>query len=93
MLPAESPRVATPDEDRYLALLPKENRQRHSIRPVSSAKLSQLPVRQFQGRPCTDSLGHGSLYALGLPSDVFHLPQLTAAISLEVRRRTLWTAT
>ncbi|GFT90796.1 uncharacterized protein TNCV_319561 [Trichonephila clavipes] len=33
----------------------------------------QPPVRQFQGRPCTDAL----VYMLVELSDVFHLPQLT----------------
>ncbi|GFV24778.1 uncharacterized protein TNCV_882461 [Trichonephila clavipes] len=48
------PRVTTPDEDRYIwQLLPKEtNGAQHQTCLVSSL---QLPVRQFQGRPCTDA--------------------------------------
>ncbi|GFW76435.1 uncharacterized protein TNCV_1582141 [Trichonephila clavipes] len=48
------PRVTTPNEDRYIwQLLPKETdgAQYHTCL-VSSL---QLPVRQFQGRPCTDA--------------------------------------
>ncbi|GFW65720.1 uncharacterized protein TNCV_892101 [Trichonephila clavipes] len=49
-----SPRVTTPNEDRYIwQLLPKETDEtQHQTYLVSSL---QLPVRQFQGRPCTDS--------------------------------------
>ncbi|GFY10593.1 uncharacterized protein TNCV_2194141 [Trichonephila clavipes] len=48
------PRVATPNEDRYIwQLLPKEtNGAQHQTCLISSL---QLPVRQFQGRPCTDA--------------------------------------
>ncbi|GBM11722.1 hypothetical protein AVEN_75667-1 [Araneus ventricosus] len=43
------PRVTTPNEE----LLPKEtDGAQHQTRLVSSL---QLPVRQFQGRPCTDA--------------------------------------
>ncbi|GFX40121.1 uncharacterized protein TNCV_4317571 [Trichonephila clavipes] len=47
-------RVTTPNEDRYIwQLLPKEtDGAQHQICLVSSL---QLPVRQFQGRPCTDA--------------------------------------
>ncbi|GFY31142.1 uncharacterized protein TNCV_4360491 [Trichonephila clavipes] len=47
------PRVTTPNEDRYiLQLLPKETEgAQHQTCLVSSL---QLPVRQFQGRRCTD---------------------------------------
>ncbi|GFX69231.1 uncharacterized protein TNCV_3564071 [Trichonephila clavipes] len=47
------PRVTTPNEDRYLAVLPKEtDGSQHKTCLVSSL---QLPVRQFEGRPCTDA--------------------------------------
>ncbi|GFV70993.1 uncharacterized protein TNCV_1723161 [Trichonephila clavipes] len=48
------PRVTTPNEDRYIwQLLPKETHgAQHQTGLVSSL---QLPVRQFQGRPCTDA--------------------------------------
>ncbi|GFV40847.1 uncharacterized protein TNCV_4391081 [Trichonephila clavipes] len=48
------PRVTTPNEDRYIwHLLPKEtDGAQHHTYLVSSL---QLPVRQFQGRPCTDA--------------------------------------
>ncbi|GFU80844.1 uncharacterized protein TNCV_3728821 [Trichonephila clavipes] len=47
------PRVTTPNEDRYLAVTAKRNgRSTESTCLVSSL---QLPVRQFQGRPCTDA--------------------------------------
>ncbi|GFS59216.1 uncharacterized protein TNCV_70651 [Trichonephila clavipes] len=48
------PRVTTPNEDRYIwQLLPKEtDGAHHQTCFVSSL---QLPVRQFQGRPCTDA--------------------------------------
>ncbi|GFY31073.1 uncharacterized protein TNCV_4359801 [Trichonephila clavipes] len=48
------PRVTTPNEDRYIwQLLPKEtNGAQHQTCLVSSL---QLPVRQFQGRPCIDA--------------------------------------
>ncbi|GBN95524.1 hypothetical protein AVEN_124848-1 [Araneus ventricosus] len=46
-------RVTTPNEDRYWQLLPKEtDGAQHQTCLVSSL---QLPVRQFQGRPCTDA--------------------------------------
>ncbi|GFW08794.1 uncharacterized protein TNCV_4299671 [Trichonephila clavipes] len=50
------PQVTTPNEDRYIyiwQLLPKEtDGAQHQTCLVSSL---QLPVRQFQGRPCTDA--------------------------------------
>ncbi|GFW74781.1 uncharacterized protein TNCV_963561 [Trichonephila clavipes] len=48
------PRITTPNEDRYMwQLLPKEtDGAQHQTYLVSSL---QLPVRQFQGRPCTDA--------------------------------------
>ncbi|GFX69938.1 uncharacterized protein TNCV_2079181 [Trichonephila clavipes] len=48
------PRVTTPNEDRYIwQLLPKEtDGAQHQTCLVSCL---QLPVRQFQGRPCTDA--------------------------------------
>ncbi|GFW68249.1 uncharacterized protein TNCV_1881291 [Trichonephila clavipes] len=50
------PRVTTPNEDRYIyiwQLLPKEtDGAEHQTCLVSSL---QLPVRQFQCRPCTDA--------------------------------------
>ncbi|GFU73083.1 uncharacterized protein TNCV_4310171 [Trichonephila clavipes] len=50
------PRVTMPNEDLYIyiwQLLPKEtDGAQHQTCRVSSF---QLPVRQFQGRPCTDS--------------------------------------
>ncbi|GFV92703.1 uncharacterized protein TNCV_1375531 [Trichonephila clavipes] len=69
------PRDTTPNEDRYIwKLLPKEtDGAQHQTCLVSSL---QLPVRQFQGRPCTDALGTLVYMLVGL-SDVFHLPQLT----------------
>ncbi|GFX35162.1 uncharacterized protein TNCV_2331021 [Trichonephila clavipes] len=47
-------RVTTPNEDRYIwQLLPKEtDGAQYQSCLVSSL---QLPVRQFQGRPCTDA--------------------------------------
>ncbi|GFW51512.1 uncharacterized protein TNCV_4211901 [Trichonephila clavipes] len=47
-------RVTTPNEDRYICqLLPKEtDGAQHQTCIVSSL---QLPVRQFQNRPCTDA--------------------------------------
>ncbi|GFV79500.1 uncharacterized protein TNCV_279561 [Trichonephila clavipes] len=62
------PRVTTPNEDRYWQLLPKETDEAQH----------QLPVRQFQGRPCTDAWDT-LVYMLVSLSDVFHLPQLTVA--------------
>ncbi|GBN70089.1 hypothetical protein AVEN_213799-1 [Araneus ventricosus] len=44
------PRVTTPNEDRYLAVTAKRNR-----RSTASDLSLQLPVRQFQRRPCTDA--------------------------------------
>ncbi|GBM25880.1 hypothetical protein AVEN_94331-1 [Araneus ventricosus] len=44
------PRVTMPNEDRYLAVTAKRNR-----RSTASDLSLQLPVRQFQGRPCTDA--------------------------------------
>ncbi|GFV86748.1 uncharacterized protein TNCV_3964781 [Trichonephila clavipes] len=44
------PRVTTPNEDRYLAVTAKSNRQ-----STASDLSLQLPARQFQGRPCTDT--------------------------------------
>ncbi|GBM26185.1 hypothetical protein AVEN_197004-1 [Araneus ventricosus] len=67
------PRVTTPKEDRYLAVTAKRNR-----RSTSSDLSHQLPVRQFQGRPCTDAKGTLVYMLVGL-SDVFHLLQLTVA--------------
>ncbi|GFT19792.1 uncharacterized protein TNCV_4992561 [Trichonephila clavipes] len=48
------PRVTTPNEDRYIwQLLPKEtNGAQHQTCLVGSL---QLPVRQYEGRPCTDA--------------------------------------
>ncbi|GFW12978.1 uncharacterized protein TNCV_3329101 [Trichonephila clavipes] len=48
------PRVITPNEGRYICqLLPKEtDGAQHQTCLVSSL---QLPVRQFQGKPCTDA--------------------------------------
>ncbi|GFV40426.1 uncharacterized protein TNCV_2535941 [Trichonephila clavipes] len=57
-------------------LLPKEtDGAQHHTCLISSL---QLPVRQFQGRPCTDAKGTLVYMLVGL-SDVFHLPQLTIA--------------
>ncbi|GFW25710.1 uncharacterized protein TNCV_1309711 [Trichonephila clavipes] len=51
---AGRPRVTTLNEDRYIwQLLPKEtDGAQHQTCLVSSL---QLPVPQFQGRPCTDA--------------------------------------
>ncbi|GFT24303.1 uncharacterized protein TNCV_3251781 [Trichonephila clavipes] len=59
-------------------LLPNEtDGAQYQTYPVSSL---QLPVRQFQGRPCTDQCALTTLvYMLVGLSDVFHLPQLTVA--------------
>ncbi|GFT83048.1 uncharacterized protein TNCV_3464911 [Trichonephila clavipes] len=65
------PRITTPNEDWYLAVTAKRNRQ-----STASDLSRQLPVRQFQDRPCTDALGTLVYILVGL-SDVFHLPQLT----------------
>ncbi|GFV46564.1 uncharacterized protein TNCV_3161211 [Trichonephila clavipes] len=43
------PRVTTPNDDRYLEVTAKRNR-----RSTESDMSLQLPVRQFQGIPCTD---------------------------------------
>ncbi|GBN30912.1 hypothetical protein AVEN_120000-1 [Araneus ventricosus] len=57
-------------------LLPKDtDGAQHRTCLISSL---QLPVRQFQGRPCTDAYGTLVYLLVGL-SDVFHLPQLTVA--------------
>ncbi|GFW71890.1 uncharacterized protein TNCV_3220661 [Trichonephila clavipes] len=70
------PQVTTSNEDKYLAVTAKRNsRSAASDRLASSL---QLPVRQFQGRPCTDAYGTLVYMLVGL-SDVFHLPQLTVA--------------
>ncbi|GFT91090.1 uncharacterized protein TNCV_2008931 [Trichonephila clavipes] len=45
-------RVTTPNEDRYLAVTAK--RIRRSTVSDRPRQLSSLPLRQFQGRPCTD---------------------------------------
>ncbi|GFW63679.1 uncharacterized protein TNCV_4329671 [Trichonephila clavipes] len=47
------PRVTTPNEDRYLAVMPKETDGAHHQTCLVSSL--QLPVRQFQVRPCTDA--------------------------------------
>ncbi|GFX67986.1 uncharacterized protein TNCV_2288481 [Trichonephila clavipes] len=47
------PQVTAPNEDRYLQLLPKEIEG--AQHPTSLVSCLQLPVRQFQGRPCTDA--------------------------------------
>ncbi|GFW77900.1 uncharacterized protein TNCV_3911101 [Trichonephila clavipes] len=47
------PRVTTPNKDRYLAVTANEtDGAQHQTCFVSSV---QLPVEQFQGRPCTDA--------------------------------------
>ncbi|GFX50023.1 uncharacterized protein TNCV_2375121 [Trichonephila clavipes] len=48
------PRFTMPNEDRYIwQLLPKET---DGAQPQTCLVISlQLPVRQFQGRPCTDA--------------------------------------
>ncbi|GFT32930.1 uncharacterized protein TNCV_1598781 [Trichonephila clavipes] len=47
------PQVTMPNEDRYLAVTAKEtDRAQHQTCLVSSL---QLPVQQFQDRPCTDA--------------------------------------
>ncbi|GFX42764.1 uncharacterized protein TNCV_2197211 [Trichonephila clavipes] len=48
------PRVTTPNEDRYLAVTAKRNRWIIATDLCLVSSL-QLPVRQFQGRPCTDT--------------------------------------
>ncbi|GFY27467.1 uncharacterized protein TNCV_2070871 [Trichonephila clavipes] len=59
-----------------LQILPTEtDGAQHHTCLVSSL---QLPVRHFQGRPCTDAYGTLVYMLVGL-SDVFHLPQLTVA--------------
>ncbi|GFW29939.1 uncharacterized protein TNCV_4999791 [Trichonephila clavipes] len=47
------PRVTTPNEDRYLAFTAKRNAGAQQQTCLVSSL--QLPVRQFQGRPCTDA--------------------------------------
>ncbi|GFX39426.1 uncharacterized protein TNCV_2667881 [Trichonephila clavipes] len=71
------PRFTTPNDDRYIwQLLPKEtDGAQHQTCLVSSL---HVPVRQFQGRPCTDASGTLFYMLVGL-SDVFPLPQLTVA--------------
>ncbi|GFW59234.1 uncharacterized protein TNCV_2781651 [Trichonephila clavipes] len=44
------PRVTTLNEDQYLAVTAKRNK-----RSTASDLSRQLPVRQFQGRPCTEA--------------------------------------
>ncbi|GFW94857.1 uncharacterized protein TNCV_3397371 [Trichonephila clavipes] len=48
------PRVTTPNEDQYLAVTAKRNR-RSTASNLSRQLSLELPVRQFQGRPCTDA--------------------------------------
>ncbi|GFX88834.1 uncharacterized protein TNCV_2575411 [Trichonephila clavipes] len=51
----DHPRVTTPNEDRYIYVTvtaKKTDGAQHQTCLVSSL---QLPVRQFQGRPCTDA--------------------------------------
>ncbi|GFS62379.1 uncharacterized protein TNCV_5032241 [Trichonephila clavipes] len=48
-----SPQVTTPNEDRYLAVTAKRNTGAQQQTCLVSSL--QLPVRQFQGRPCTDA--------------------------------------
>ncbi|GFX36973.1 transposable element Tcb2 transposase [Trichonephila clavipes] len=56
------PRVTMPNEDRYICQpLSKDTDGAHHQKCLVSAL--QLPVRQFQGRPCTDTLRHIGLYA------------------------------
>ncbi|GFV05554.1 uncharacterized protein TNCV_227651 [Trichonephila clavipes] len=71
----ESPRVSSPSfgNDSKMMLLPKQTDEAQHQTCLASSL--QLPVRQFQGRPCTDAL----VYMLVELSDVFHLPQLTVA--------------
>ncbi|GFX83098.1 HTH_Tnp_Tc3_2 domain-containing protein [Trichonephila clavipes] len=44
------PRVTTPNDNQYFAVTAKTKR-----RSTASDLSRQLPVRQFQGRPCTDA--------------------------------------
>ncbi|GFS66360.1 uncharacterized protein TNCV_3856411 [Trichonephila clavipes] len=78
-----SPRVTTPNEDRYIRqLLSKEtDGTQHKTCLVRSL---QLRERHFQGRPRTDAYGTLVYIIVGL-SDVFHLPQnsLSLAINLD----------
>ncbi|GFX81180.1 uncharacterized protein TNCV_1911721 [Trichonephila clavipes] len=46
------PRVKTPNEDRYSAVTKETDGAQHHTCLVSSL---QLPVRQFQGRPCKEA--------------------------------------
>ncbi|GFW15688.1 transposable element Tcb1 transposase [Trichonephila clavipes] len=85
------PLVTTLNEDRYIwQLLPKEtDGAQHQTCLVSSL---QLPVRQFQGRPCTDAQGTLVYMHVGL-SDVcsIYRNSLSPAINLEYREHALWT--
>ncbi|GFV71306.1 uncharacterized protein TNCV_5032451 [Trichonephila clavipes] len=47
------PRVTPPNEDRYLAVTAK--RKRRSTATDCLVSPLQLPVQQFQGRPCKDA--------------------------------------
>ncbi|GFV72581.1 uncharacterized protein TNCV_3066501 [Trichonephila clavipes] len=49
----DRPRVTTPNEDQYLAVKPKETDEAHHLTGLVSSL--QIPVRQFQGRPCADA--------------------------------------
>ncbi|GFY20052.1 transposable element Tcb2 transposase [Trichonephila clavipes] len=70
-------------------LMPKEtDGEQHQTCLVTSL---QLPVRQFQGRPCTDAFGHIGLYA-GRP--VRDVPLTATHCRLRLtrsREHALWT--
>ncbi|GFY32402.1 transposable element Tcb2 transposase [Trichonephila clavipes] len=83
------PRVTTPNEDQYLAFTAKRNRW--STSSDLSRQLPSAAGTTILGRPCTDALGTLVYMLVGL-SDVFHLPQLTVALSLTwSREHALWT--
>ncbi|GFV68852.1 uncharacterized protein TNCV_1985171 [Trichonephila clavipes] len=71
------PRVTTPNEDWYLAVAAKKTTTDGAQHQTCLVSSLQLPVRQFQGRPCTDAQGTLVYMLVGL-SDVFLL-QLTVA--------------
>ncbi|GFX83824.1 HTH_Tnp_Tc3_2 domain-containing protein [Trichonephila clavipes] len=71
------PRVTTPNEDQYLAVIAKRN-ERSTASDLSS-QLTSATGTTVSRQTVYRRLGHIGLYMLVGLSDVFHLPQLTVA--------------